>query len=156
VKRVTNNTGNESYERLAKALEALPGGFPETPSRVEFQLLKKGFTGEEAELTGCMSRKYETVSEVARRTHKPEAKVKSLLDDLLPRRLIRQRVFNCREEYRLGPFILGWYEALMGHKLRNDVEFATLFEQYMKEGGGASVLCRHGLVFWALYQPDVR
>jgi hypothetical protein len=63
--------GSEPYERLAKALEALPGGFPETPSRVELQLLKKTFTEEEAELAGCMSRKYETVSEIASRTGKP-------------------------------------------------------------------------------------
>jgi electron transport complex protein RnfB len=139
--------GNENYERLAKALEALPGGFPETPSRVELHLLKKAFTEEEAELAGCMSRKYETVSEVASRTRKPEARVKSLLNNLLPRRLIRRRVSNGREEYRLGPFVVGWYEALMGGKMRNDMEFATLFEQYMKEGGGERIMSpRPGLL----------
>lgn len=132
--------GNENYERLSKALEALPGGFPETPSRVELRLLKKAFTEEEAELAGYMSRKYETVSEVASRTRIPEEKVKSLLNNLLPRRLIRRRVSNGREEYRLGPFILGWYEALMLGKMRNDIEFATLFEQYMKEEGGERIM----------------
>jgi len=139
--------GNENYERLAKALEALPGGFPETPSRVELRLLKKAFTEEEAELAGCMSRKYETVSEVASRTRKPEARVKSLLDSLLPRQLIRQRVSNGREEYRLGPFVVGWYEALMGGEMRNDIEFAKLCEQYMKEGGGERIMSpRPGLL----------
>jgi ferredoxin len=132
--------GNENYERLAKALEALPGGFPETPSRVELHLLKKAFTEEEAELAGCMSRNYETVSEVASRIPIPEGKVKSLLNNLLPRRLIRRRVSNGREQYRLGPFILGWYEALMQGQMRNDIEFATLFEQFMREGGGERIM----------------
>ncbi len=130
---------NEAYERLAKALEALPNGFAETPSRVELQLLEKAFREEEAELAGCMSRKYETVSEVASRIGKPEANVRSLLDNLLPRRLIRRRVSRGREEYRLGPFVVGWYEALMAGEMRNDVEFATLFEQYMKEGGAERI-----------------
>ncbi len=131
---------DEVYLRLARALDALPNGFPETPSRVELQLLRKAFTEEEAELAGCMSRKYETVSEVAGRTGKPESNVKSLLDRLLPRRLIRRRVSGGREEYRLGPFVVGWYEALMGGEMRDDVEFATLFEQYMKEGGAERIL----------------
>jgi len=132
--------GKENYERLAKALEALPGGFPETPSRIELRLLEKAFTEEEAELAGYMSRKYETVSEIASRTGKPEERVKSLLKGLLPSQLIRRRVSNGRKEYRLGPFIVGWYEALMGSRMRNDLEFATLFEEYVKEGGGERIL----------------
>jgi electron transport complex protein RnfB len=132
--------GSENYERLAKALEALPGGFPETPSRIELRLLEKAFTEEEAELAGYMSRKYETVSEIASRTGKPEERVKSLLKGLLPRRLVRRQVSDGRKEYRLGPFVVGWYEALMGDKMLNDLEFATLFEQYMKEGGGERIM----------------
>ena len=132
--------GNETYERLASALEALPNGFPETPSRVELQLLKKAFTEEEAELAGSMSRKYETVSEIASRIGESEERVKSLLKALLPRQLIRRRVSDGRKEYRLGPFVVGWYEALMGGEMRNDVEFAALFEQYMKDGGGERIM----------------
>ena len=93
--------GNESYERLADALDALPNGFPRMPSGVEIRLLKKAFTADEAELAGNMSRKYETVSEVASRVHMPETEVKGLLDGLLPRALIRQRLVEGREEYRL-------------------------------------------------------
>ena len=32
------------YERLAAALEALPHGFPRTPSGVEIKLIKMAFT----------------------------------------------------------------------------------------------------------------
>lgn len=39
--------------------------------------------------------------------------------------------------YRLGPFLVGWYEASM--RLL-DKEFAELFEQYVSEGGGERIL----------------
>ncbi len=132
--------GNESYERLAEALEKLPGGFPKTPSRVELLLLKKAFTVEEAELAGHMSRKYEKVSELATRVNMPEESARELLRGLLPRELVRRRIVDKQAQYRLGPFVVGWYEALMEGPQRDDIEFALLFEQYMKEGGGERIM----------------
>jgi Pyruvate/2-oxoacid:ferredoxin oxidoreductase delta subunit len=41
------------------------------------------------------------------------------------------------KRYRLGPFLVGWYEANM--RLL-DKEFAELFEQYVIEGGGERIL----------------
>ena len=130
---------NDHYERLAKALDALPCGFPETPSRVELQLLKKGFTEEEAELTSYMTRKYETVDEIAAKSGMSADRVKRLLRGLLPRELVRKSVVDKQERFRLGPFIVGWYEALMEGPMRNDLEFVQLFEQYMREGGGERI-----------------
>jgi ferredoxin len=131
---------NESYEGLAAALDALPGGFPNTPSRVELRILEKAFTIEEAELTRHMSRKYETVEELATRIGMDKTRVKEILVKLLPRALVRRRIKDRQEQYRLGPFILGWYETLMHGQMRNDIEFTTLFEQYMKEGGGDRIM----------------
>jgi Pyruvate/2-oxoacid:ferredoxin oxidoreductase delta subunit len=39
-------------------------------------------------------------------------------------------------KYRLGPFLVGWYEAMM--RLQ-DKEFAELFEQFVSEGGGERI-----------------
>ena len=44
------------------------------------------------------------------------------------------------KKYRLGPFLVGWYEAIM--RLL-DKEFAELFEQFVIEGG-ASASSRRG------------
>ena len=41
-------TVEKIYERLAKALKALPGGFARTESGVEMELLKMAFSPEEA------------------------------------------------------------------------------------------------------------
>ena len=131
---------DESYERLAGALEALPGGFPRIASGVELRLLKKAFTVEEAELAGHLSREYEAVDEIAARAGMPKEGVRKLLRGLLPRKLVRRCIFDSKARYRLGPFIVGWYEALMGGPMRDDIEFVTLFEQYMRDGGGERIM----------------
>lgn len=130
---------DESYERLAEALDALPNGFPKVPSGAEIRLLKKCFSPEEAALAGQMGRIYESVDVLSERAGLPGQQVKETLDGLLPRDLVRKRMEGETEKYRLGPFIVGWYEAMMG-QLRHDKEFAELIEQYMKEGGGDRIL----------------
>ena len=129
----------ESYERLVDALDALPNGFPRTPSGAEFQLLKKAFTAEEVDLAGHMSRTYETAAQIAERVSLTEDKVKEMLDGLLPRALVKRSVFDGVEKFRLGPFLQGWYESYM-MRMGKDIEFAELFEQYMVEGGGDRIL----------------
>ena len=58
-----------AYAQLAKALDLLPGGFPQTPSRVELRLLEKAFSKEEVELAGKMSRQHERCEDLATRWH---------------------------------------------------------------------------------------
>jgi ferredoxin len=87
-----------------------------------------------------MTRRYEPAGEIARRAGVPEARAGEVLQGLLPRALVRKRVHDGQQQYRLGPFIVGWYEAALLGPMRNDIEFATLFEQYMREGGGDRIL----------------
>jgi Pyruvate/2-oxoacid:ferredoxin oxidoreductase delta subunit len=135
------------YERLADALDALPHGFARTPSGVEIRLIKMAFTPEEVWLAGQMNRNPETAAEVANRVGRDVAQVGKTLESLIPRRLVRldspgmaapglapQAVGEKR--YRLGPFLVGWYEANM--RLL-DKDFAELFEQFVIEGGGERI-----------------
>ena len=130
---------DKNYERLADALGALPNGFPRMPSGVDLRILQKAFKQEEAELAGHLSRTYETVAERATRAGLPEARVKELLDGLLTTALVRQQVIDGVERFRLGPFLVGWYEVHV-QRMPNDREFAQLFEQYVREGGGERIL----------------
>ena len=41
---------NDVYRKLAKVLDTLPNGFPATGTGLEFKLLEKIFTPDEAEL----------------------------------------------------------------------------------------------------------
>ena len=50
------DTNGDIYERLVAALDALPHGFPRTPSGVEMKLIKKVFTEEEVWLASQLTR----------------------------------------------------------------------------------------------------
>jgi len=146
-----SNSGEsvDIYERLAAAQEALPHGFPRTASGVELKLIKMAFTAEEVSLAGQLSRTPETAAEIAKRVGLEETQVTALLESLIPRRLVRldspgmsapglaPTATEGVKKYRLGPFLVGWYEANM--RLL-DKEFAEAFEQYVIEGGGERIL----------------
>jgi Pyruvate/2-oxoacid:ferredoxin oxidoreductase delta subunit len=142
-------TSEDIYERLAAVLDALPHGFPRTASGVEIRLIKMAFTPEEVSLAGQLSRTPETAATIAKRVGLDAVEVTSILESLIPRRLVRldspgmsapglaPTPVAGEKKYRLGPFLVGWYEANM--RLL-DKEFAELFEQYVIEGGGERIL----------------
>jgi NAD-dependent dihydropyrimidine dehydrogenase PreA subunit len=138
---------HDIYERLADALDALPHGFARTSSGVEIALIKKVFTEEEVWLAGQLTRTPETAPEIAKRVGRDVADVTATLESLIPRRLVRldspgmaapglAPVVVGEKRYRLGPFLVGWYEAMMRLE---DAEFAALFEQFVIEGGGERI-----------------
>jgi len=138
---------DDIYERLANALEGLPHGFARTASGVEIRLIKKAFTEEEVWLAGHLTRLPETAAEIAGRVGRDVAGVTATLESLVPRRLVRLDSPGMsapglappvagEKRYRLGPFLVGWYESNM--RLL-DKEFAELFEQFVIEGGGERI-----------------
>ena len=141
------DTTEDIYERLADALDALPHGFARTASGVELRLIKMAFTPEEVWLAGQLTRTPETAADIAKRVGRDEAEVMATLESLVPRRLVRldspgmaapglAPPVEGERRYRLGPFLVGWYEASM--RLL-DKEFAELFEQFVIEGGGERI-----------------
>ena len=135
------------YERLAAALDELPHGFARTPSGVELKLIKMAFTPEEVWLAGQLTRFPETAADIAKRVGRDVGEVTATLESLIPRRLVRLDSPGMaapglaptavgEKKYRLGPFLVGWYEASM--RLL-DKEFAELFEQFVIEGGGERI-----------------
>ena len=135
------------YERLADALDALPHGFARTPSGVELRLIKMAFTEEEVWLAGQLTRFPETAAAIATRVGRDVGDVTATLESLIPRRLVRldspgmaapglAPTVVGEKKYRLGPFLVGWYEAMM--RLQ-DKEFAALFEQFVIDGGGERI-----------------
>jgi len=138
---------DDIYERLANALDALPHGFARTASGVEIRLIKKAFSGEEVWLAGQLTRTPETAAAIAGRVGRDVADVTATLESLVPRRLVRLDSPGMsapglapptvgEKKYRLGPFLIGWYEAMLRIE---DKEFVELFEQFVAEGGGEPI-----------------
>ena len=80
----TSDKSIDIYERLAAALDALPHGFPRTPSGVELKLIKMSYTPEEVSLAGQLTRTPETAAEIAKRVGMDIAEVTVLLEGLIP------------------------------------------------------------------------
>ena len=86
-----------------------------------------------------MSRTFEAVETIAERTGVNTDEAQERLTQMRGLALVKQRDVNGVEMYRLGPFIIGWYEAYIS-RIRDDREFAELFEKYIAEGGGERIL----------------
>ncbi len=136
------------YERLAQVLDATPQGFPRMKSGVEVKLLRLVFTPEEVSLASYLTTTYEYPADIARRAGIDVEDAIVILSGLISRKLVRMQgppsypgmpapPPGKDSLFRLGPFMIGWYEAVMRMEGK---EFAELFHQYMEEGGSERIL----------------
>jgi hypothetical protein len=116
-----------SYELLAKRLDALPNGYPPTEDGVELRILKFLYSPEEAELAARLKMPLETPQEVAARIGGDPKELRLMLKGMAKRGLIRAGKAEGGLGYGLLPFVVGIYEYQLG---RIDKEFAQLFEDY--------------------------
>jgi len=128
---------NESYHKLASALDKLPSGFPKTESGVEIEILRRLFKSDEAELISNLTKEMEPSSEIARRVNLEELKVERMLSDLAKRGLIWSSIKDGIPKYRLAPWVVGLYEAQVESM---DHSFAHLVEDYFQQGGAVGLM----------------
>jgi ferredoxin len=125
------------YERLAKALDALPNGFPRTPSNVEIAILKKIFSDEEAALASQLTGRFETATAIAERTSVPASEAQERLAKMARKGLLWSSKKDQTPIYRLAPMIVGIYEAQLETL---DHELAHLVEDYLADGGATGIM----------------
>ena len=121
---------SEVYKKLREQLDQYSCGFPATESGVEFRILERLFTEEEAKMFLSLSMKVETPEEVAQRLGREPEVVASILHQMSE----KGSVFPWRSgetvKYGAMPFMLGIYEFQLGAM---DGEMSGLYEQYFKE-----------------------
>jgi electron transport complex protein RnfB len=131
------NLTHKVYEQLAKALDALPNGFPRTPSNGEITILKKIFSSEEAAVASQLTSHFETVMLIAKRTHLSADKTQERLAKMARRGLLWSRKQAGQPTYRLAPWVVGIYEAQLETL---DHELAHLVEDYFASGGAIGIM----------------
>lgn len=118
------------YKKLARVLDKIPEGFPETGSGVELKILAKLFTPEEAELACQLDLKPQTAKMIAQRIQGDERRVFVTLKGMTKKGLIDAERGQGGLAFKLIPFVVGFYERQYA---QFDEEFARLFETYYKE-----------------------
>jgi len=119
-----------AYQRLGKALDALPNRFPPAQDDSHLRILAKIFTPEEADLAAELLPDLETPAEIAARLGRDPRTVTGLLREMSKKGQISMgKTSEGRLGFGLMPFVVGIYEA-QGEVM--DAELAQLFEEYFQ------------------------
>jgi len=114
------------YKNLARHLDNLPGGYPETDSGVELRILKHLFNAEEAELAVRLTLIPEPVHVISFRAGLPEKKTSEILENMTGKGLVfTSRKKNGPKCYMAAQFVVGIWEYQVGHltdELVSDME----------------------------------
>lgn len=101
---------NRVYEKLAKHLDDLPGGFPETDSGLEYKILKRLFTPEEAETATLLTMAPEKVESIAGRTGRDANELAEELERMAKKGLVFRINKNGEKSYSAAQFVVGIWE----------------------------------------------
>ena len=99
------------YQRLARHLDDLPGGFPPTPSGVELRILRRLFTPEEADLALHLTVIPEEARVIARRARLAVEEASRLLEEMVRKGLVFSIERRGRPPlYMAAQFVVGIWE----------------------------------------------
>jgi Pyruvate/2-oxoacid:ferredoxin oxidoreductase delta subunit len=102
---------SDIYQKLARHLDNLPGGFPATESGVELRILRRLFTPEEAALALHLTLLPEEPEAIARRAGLPAAEAAERLEKMARRGLIFSRHSESQPpQYQAAQFVIGIWE----------------------------------------------
>lgn len=121
---------SEIYKALREQLDQYSCGFPTTESGVEFRILERLFTEEEAEVFLYLSMKVETPEEVAQRMDRNPEEVATLLRRMSKKGTLFRLRSDETDKFGALPFVLGVYEFQLEAM---DREMSGLYEQYFEE-----------------------
>ena len=118
---------DEVYERLARKLDELPHGFPNTDNGVELRILAKIFSPEDATVALDLLPMPESAEAIAARRRRGIDETRQQLEKMRARGQIARFRIRGKDRYLLAPFVVGIWEFQLPHV---DAELAALFEEY--------------------------
>ena len=101
---------SDIYRKLAQHLDNLPGGFPATQSGIELKILRRLFTGEEADIALRLSMKPETVETIAERSELHDKELAEQLEEMAKKGLIFRSYKDGTVMYSAAQFVVGIWE----------------------------------------------
>jgi len=123
---------DDAYQRLSRFLNTMPGGFPETGTKVEIKILKRLFTVPEAEMLMKMTVSPETAAVIAERAGMALEEAEKMLESMSKQGSCMRFRAGGQTLYAAVSFAIGIYEY---HLNTIDRELAELFEEYLPHLG---------------------
>jgi Pyruvate/2-oxoacid:ferredoxin oxidoreductase delta subunit len=142
-------TGEEIYNQLQRHLDRQAVGFPATKSGAEIRILKHIFTPREAEITTCLTYKFEpleTVFERAADLVESREELAELLEQIGNKGGIETKIKDGKKVYCNAPLVVGMYEFQLG---RLTPEFIKDFDEYTTDR-------KFGVEFLSTKLPQMR
>jgi len=122
--------GEERFRELQRRLDQYSMGFPATASGIELKILRRLFSGDDADLFLCMTHQLEAPGAVAARLGRPEEEVSARLEEMAERGLLFRQRRAEGARYGAIPFVHGIFEF----QVRNlDRELSEMVEAYFRE-----------------------
>jgi electron transport complex protein RnfB len=118
------------YKKLARELDKIPEGYPETGSGVELKILAKLFTPEQAELACHLNLEPQLAKAISQKIGWEERKAFVALKEMTKQGLIEAEKGKGGLAFKLIPFVVGFFE---NQYAQFDEEFAHLVEVYYEE-----------------------
>jgi Pyruvate/2-oxoacid:ferredoxin oxidoreductase delta subunit len=113
-----HRNGHGVYGRLQKRLDRFPIGAP--PAEALFEILKRLYTEEEAEVACRVPIRFTDIEGISRRTGKSPDALRPVLERMAEKGLVMDFEHKGKVEYILSPTLLGFFEfAFM--RIRNDI-----------------------------------
>jgi ferredoxin len=110
--------GGGPYGRLQKRLDRFPIGAP--PAAALYEILRRLYTEEEAEIAARMPIRFTDLAGIARRTKKSEDVLRPILHRMADKGLVMDFEHRGKFSYILSPTVVGFFEfAFM--RVRNDL-----------------------------------
>lgn len=98
------------FQKLARHLDSLPGGYPSTESGVELRILRRLFSADQAELALKLSLIPEEAKVIARRAGLPPDEAARRLEEMSRQGLIYSYQHHGRTYYMAAQFVIGIWE----------------------------------------------
>ncbi len=99
----------EIYIQLRRHMDSMPVGFPKTRTGVEYRILERFFTPEEASLALHLDYKYRSPDEIAERPV-TGMDVATMLEEMAKKGAIMKKYREGKPVFALGPYVVGIYE----------------------------------------------
>lgn len=124
---------SDEYQKLAKHLDNLPGGYPPTESGIEIKILKRLFTSDEAKVAVSLTMMPESSEATAKKMDRDHEEMEAMLLDMSKKGLIFRSSKGGTNLYSASQFVVGIWEYQVNRLTEGLIKDFNEYVPYLME-----------------------